>query len=186
MDLRHPEYVHNKLVGFGNVIPPANIKSYTYNDTAVGLSFDYHSNQLMQKINGNVKITHNFHEFIYPTFTWSKVSFDNKHLVIAVNLLPLSEQKTRWYITICHNYYKSVTGKKFIKFLANTILNQDREQMRNQYPENELKKKVLFNYIFKDEDAILQVKKMFEKYNYPDAKVCIDMYNDYMSERKHK
>lgn len=179
MDLRHPEYVHNKLVGFGNVIPPANIESYTYNDSSVGLSFDYYSNPLMQKINNNVKITHNFHQFIYPTFSWSKVSFDKKHLVIGVNLLPLSPQKTRWYVTICHNYYRSNMGKQFIQLLANTILTQDHEQMKNQYPENELKKKILFNYVFNDEDAILQLKKMFEKYHYPDSKDCIDMYSDY-------
>lgn len=179
MDLRHPEYVHNKIVGFGNVIPPTNIKSYKYNDSSVGLSFDYYSNQLMQKINNNIKITHNFHKFLYPSFSWSKVSFDNKHLIIGVNLLPLSEQKTRWYITICHNYYKSKPGKHFIKFLANTILSQDYEQMKNQYPENDLKKKILFNYEFNDEDAILQIKKMFEKYNYPDVRACVEMYNDY-------
>jgi phenylpropionate dioxygenase-like ring-hydroxylating dioxygenase large terminal subunit len=179
IDLRHPEYVHNKIVGFGNAIPPTNIKSYTYNDSAVGVTFDYYSNQLMQKINNNVKITHNLHKFIYPTFSWSKVSFQDKDLIIGVNFLPLSEHKTRWYVTICHNYYKSITGKHFVQFLANTILSQDYEQMKNQYPENELKKKVLFNYVFKDEEAILQIKQMFEQYRYPDTKDCIDMYSDY-------
>ena len=179
IDLRHPEYVHNKVVGFGNAVTPSNIKTYQFYDSSIGLSFDYYSNKLMQLLNNNVKVTHNFHKFMYPSFSWSKVSFDDNNLVIGVNLLPLSETKTRWYITICHNYYTSDIGKHFIKFLANTILKQDYEQMKNQSPENVLKKQIIFNYTFKDEDVILEIKKLFEKYHYPDVKDCIDMYNDY-------
>lgn len=177
MDLRHPEYVHNKILGFGNSIPPSNIKSHKYDDTCeIGLSFDYHSKLLLQKINDNVKITHNFHKFMYPTFSWSKVSIGDKNLVIGVNFLPLSQSKTRWYITLCHNYYKSTNGKQFMQFLATAILNQDRDQMKNQAAENDLKKQILFNHVFKDEEAILEIRNMFEKYQYPTTKDCIDMY----------
>ena len=149
MDLRHPEYVHN--VGFGNSIPPTNIKQYKYKDR-LGLSFNYQSNPIMKKINDNNLVTNNFHMYIYPTFTWSRVSFKNKHLIIAVNFLPLKNKKTRWFVTICHNYYKSIFGKNVIIGLANLILSQDYFQMKNQYPENKLKSAVLFNHIFKDEE----------------------------------
>ena len=69
MDLRHPEYVHNKLFGFGSIIPPQNVKYYKYIDNnSVGLSFDYSSNDRMKMLNDNVKKTTNFHMFVYPSF----------------------------------------------------------------------------------------------------------------------
>jgi phenylpropionate dioxygenase-like ring-hydroxylating dioxygenase large terminal subunit len=181
MDLRHPEYVHNKLLGFGNTIPPQNIKYYDYPDKSmVGLSFDYSSNPMMRKLNDNVKHTHNFHMFRYPTFSWSRVSFENKHLIIGVNLLPLENKKTRWYITLCHNYYTTNIGQKFMQFLATTILNQDYDQMKNQCYENKLKRQMLFNHIFKDEEVITQLHLLFkEHYEFPDIDSVYDLYKDY-------
>jgi len=180
MDVRHPEYVHNKFVGFGNSIPPKNIKYYKFHDRSrVGLSFDYISNKVMQTINDNVKVTHNFHMFVYPTFSWSRVTFDKKHLIIGVNLLPLGNKKTRWYITLCHNYYTSSIGKSFVKFLATTILNQDYEQMKNQCYENKLKKQILFNYVFKDEEVLLHLHDIFKGYYYPNIDCAFDLYQDY-------
>jgi phenylpropionate dioxygenase-like ring-hydroxylating dioxygenase large terminal subunit len=181
MDLRHPEYVHNKIVGFGNTLPPQNIKHFYYNDNKLGLSFDYVSNDLMRKINQNINKTNNFHMFVYPTFTWSKVSFDKNNLIIGVNLLPIGENKTRWFITICHNYHTSGLGKEFMKMLAVTILNQDFYQMSNQYDENKLKKEVIFTHTFKDEEAILSLKNMFDNYNYPNLEECVDLYKYYKS-----
>jgi hypothetical protein len=113
--------------------------------------------------------------FVYPTFSWSRVSFDNKHLIIGVNLLPLSPKKTRWMITICHNYYKSHWGKEFIKMLALTILTQDYYQMNNQYEENELKKNMIFKKVFPNEEVILWLYEMFQNYSYPDIKQCIEI-----------
>lgn len=176
MDLRHPEYVHKG--GFGSTIPPTNIKQYKYKDR-VGLSFDYISNPIVKTMNDDVRSTHNFHMFVYPTFTWSRVSFKNKHLIIAVNLLPLKNKKTRWFVTICHNYYKTPFQKNIMKGLATFILSQDYFQMKNQYTENKLKAAVLFNHIFKDEDVILWLRSQFNEYKYPDVDVCLDLYNDY-------
>jgi phenylpropionate dioxygenase-like ring-hydroxylating dioxygenase large terminal subunit len=179
MDLRHPEFVHNKLVGFGNSLPPESIKTHYYPQAdRVGLSFDYLSNPVMRSMNDNVKITKNFHMFIYPTFSWSKVTFNDKNLIIGVNLLPLSTKKTRWYITICHNYYTSIAGKEFMKLLASVILGQDFDQMRNQHREDELKKAMLFDYKFADEDVIMELREMFKHYKYPTVKECVDLYND--------
>jgi hypothetical protein len=123
--------------------------------------------------------------FVYPTFTWSRVSFNDKHLIIAVNLLPLENKKTRWFVTICHNYYKSPIQKNVMKGLATFILSQDYFQMKNQYPENKLKAAVLFNHIFKDEDVILWLREEFRDYKFPDVNTCLDLFTEYNSNRKH-
>ena len=183
MDLRHPEYVHKG--GFGSTIPPTNIKQYKFKDR-IGLAFDYQSNAMMKSINDNKRTTRNFHMFVYPTFTWSRVSFNNKHLVIAVNLLPLENKKTRWFVTICHNYYKSPIQKNVMKGLATFILSQDYFQMKNQYPENKLKAAVLFNHIFKDEDVILWLREDFRGYKFPDVNTCLDLFTEYNANRTSK
>jgi len=180
MDLRHPEYVHGGFFGFGNNIPPKNIKHYKYSDEKVGLSFDYISKQNIQQLNSNSQFTNNFHMYEYPSFTWSKVTFDrNKHLIIGVNFLPLEEKKTRWYVTVCNNYFTSNIQNEFLKMLAYVILTQDLKQMKNQYKEDLLKEEMLFSYIFKDEEIMLWLKKMFDSYNYPNMLNCVEMYRDY-------
>lgn len=183
MDLRHPEYVHNALFGFGNSIPPENIKYYKYHnkDQRVGMSFDYASNELMKTINNNTKKTKNFHMYVYPSFSWSKVSFQNNDLIIGVNLLPIEKKKTRWYITLCHNYYKSEIGKQLMKKMACIILSQDYYQMKNQYKDDKLKEAILFTHIFKDEEPILELKRMFQDYQYPDIDTCVDFYKQNFS-----
>ena len=179
MDLRHPEYVHNKILGFGNTIPPLNIKYHKYPDR-VGLSFDYNSNELIQKITKNTKITNNFHMFVFPTFSWSRVVFDeNKHLIIGINLLPIGPKKTRWYITVCTNYYKSVFEQQFVRSMANTILGQDFVQMKNQHPDDALKKEILFNYIFENEEVITHLKNIMKDYKYFDIDECANLYKQY-------
>jgi nitrite reductase/ring-hydroxylating ferredoxin subunit len=182
MDLRHPEYVHKGA--FGSIIPPVNIKQYKYKDR-IGLAFDYQSNPIMKKLNENTRTTHNFHMYLYPSFTWSRVSFNDKHLIIAVNLLPLKNKKTRWFVTICHNYYKTPFQQNILKGLAGLILSQDYLQMKNQYPENKLKSAVLFNHIFKDEEVILWLRSQFSEYKFPDIDVCLDLYNDHKNTREN-
>jgi len=180
MDLLHPEYVHNKIVGFGNKIAPSNIINYNINNETLGLSFDYRSNKLMQTINDNSVETKNFHMFHYPCFSWSKVSFNkNKHLIIGVNLLPLESGKTRWYITICHDYFISFLQEKMIKLMAITILNQDYIQMKNQYYDNQLKSEIIFNFLFENEKSILYLKEMMKDYQYPNINLITDLYKSH-------
>jgi len=173
MDLRHPEYVHTGA--FGSSIPPTNIKHYKFKDR-IGISFDYAQNPIMKILNDNQILSNNFHMFLYPSFTWSRVSFNNKNLIIAVNFLPLENKKTRWYVTICHNYYKSPMQKNIMKGFAAYILSQDYLQMKNQYPENKLKSAVLFNHTFKDEDIMLWLSTEFKDYKFPDINVCMDLF----------
>jgi nitrite reductase/ring-hydroxylating ferredoxin subunit len=192
MDLRHPEFVH--FLGFGNSIPPENIRHYFYPSFSspalspfgmpetdrVGLSFDYISSKIMKQIHNDMKVTKNFHMYQYPSFSWSRVSFQDKHLFIGVNLLPLEKNKTRWYITIRHNYYTSDFGKQFIKMLAMTILSQDHRQMRFQSDENELKQRMLLEYVFPEEALIVFMSKnWFSTYRYPDMIDCVQLYSSH-------
>ena len=179
MDLRHPEYVHR--MGFGSPIPATNIKNYLYPSRKgyadrVGLSFDYQSNPVMQQINQNFEPTHNFHMFVYPTFSWSRVTFQDKYLIVALNLLPLSPNKTRWYVTLIHNYSKTKVQKQVMKLLALTIMKQDFVQMRMQHPESALKRARMFEQCFDDESVILRLYKMLEGYEYPSADICAKAY----------
>ena len=183
MDLRHPEYVHK--VGFGSTLLPTNITQYKFKDR-IGVAFEYQSNSIMKTLNDNMQITHNFHMYIYPTFTWSRVSFGDKHLIIAVNLLPLENKKTRWFVTICHNYYTSHVQQNIMKGMAMFILSQDYFQMKNQYPENKLKAAVLFNHIFKDEDIILWLRDEFRDYKFPDTNTCLDLFTEYNANRQNR
>jgi hypothetical protein len=48
--------------------------------------------------------------------------------------------------------------------------------MKNQYTDNDLKKEILFTKIFKDEEPILELKRMFETYKYPDIDACVELY----------
>jgi phenylpropionate dioxygenase-like ring-hydroxylating dioxygenase large terminal subunit len=183
MDLYHPEYVHNSVFGFGNSIPPDNIKSHNYiNNLIHGLSFEYHSNKLMNVVNKNMTVSNNFHMYLYPSFTWSKVSFDNnkKHLIIGVNFLPIKNNKTRWYVSIYHNYMNANSFQiEFVKNMARTILFQDFQQMRLQAPENVLKKSIMFNHIFDTDTISPKMRKTFSNYKYPDIDDCTVLYNDY-------
>lgn len=181
VDVRHPEFVHN--MGFGSSVPPTDIRQYNYKDR-VGLAFKYESNAMMRRINSGVQSTQNFHMFVYPSFTWSRVSFDNKHLIVAVNFLPLERNKTRWFVTLCHNYYQSNIQQNFMKMLAATILSQDYVQMRTQAPDDELKRSVLFDHVFKDEEVILWLYKMFGDYAYPDTKACATLYGSHRENNK--
>jgi len=182
MDIRHPEYIHNKILGFGSNNPPTNLKEYYYNNESIGLQFDYESNDRMKLINKNIKLTHNLHTYLYPSFSWSIVSFNYNNLIIGVNFLPLAKKKTRWFVTICHNYYKSQIGKNIIKNLANLILNQDSVQMKNQCEDNILKKNMLFEHTFEDEETLLRLNDMLKDYKYYDINDCHNIYTTYKNQ----
>ena len=67
--------------------------------------------------------------------------------------------------------------------LALVILSQDYVQMKNQHKENNLKKYILFDYIFKNEETIIRLNDMFKDYNYPDDEACLEIYKDYKNNK---
>lgn len=164
MDLRHPEFVHNNLFGFGTSIPATNI-IHKFNSDSIELEFDYFSRSSELK---SELFTKNKHFFTYPSSTWSIVNFlKSKNLVVGVHFQPLKENKTRWYVTFLHNYKRSHIGKELIKIMGKAILFQDSLQMKNQSPENKLKDLLFLNSTFGDEDTIIEMRNYFKNYRYP-------------------
>jgi nitrite reductase/ring-hydroxylating ferredoxin subunit len=183
MDLIHPEYVHSNLFGFGNSVPPLDIRKHLYpgNKNMVGLSFNYVSRSLAAR---GSNFTENFNMFYYPNFGWSKVRIPQSdcHLIIGVNFLPLEPKRTRWTVTIVHDYYKTPLKKMLMRFMTACILFQDYTQIIHQYEENEMKRLALFNFMFKNEPAVLHLKDMFRKdFVYPTIEESAKLYRHYLN-----
>jgi phenylpropionate dioxygenase-like ring-hydroxylating dioxygenase large terminal subunit len=181
MDINHPAYVHNNIFGFGSNIPPTDIKiiDYPKNKDKLGLSFNYKSNSNLVHLKRELKQSKNFHIYEYPYTTWSRVSLpNNEHLFVNVNMLPLSPNKTRWLVTLKHNYWnKSPLEKNLMAFAAECILSQDKEQLSKQAPESMLKRTIMYRENFANEEHFDKIKTMFSKYIYPDHKQVLDLYN---------
>lgn len=177
MDLLHPEFVHNNAFGFGNSIPPKNIQNYAWNKNGlshIGMSFDYYSNSFVTR---GISHTQNYHQYVYPSFTWSRVSFLKNHLFIGVHFLPTETRKTKWFITLRHNFYKNPIEKPLLKMMATSILTQDYFQMINQSEESEMKKAILFSKTFDNETPVLRLHKLFtENYKFPDLQDSLELY----------
>lgn len=142
MDVNHPEFIHNNLLGFGNNNNPvSNLKLIKYPDNKkLGLSFNYKSNTNFKYVKEDLKKSNNFHIYEYPFTSWSRVSINNKeNLYININFLPLSKDKTRMFITLNHNYWKSDAEMKLMELAGRVILNQDQNQLKYQANDSKLK-----------------------------------------------
>ena len=182
MDILHPAHVHNGIFGFGNDNPPRNIQTFEYKKNEMfGLSFEYMSSGMVQKINMNTDSTQNFNMFESLLFTWSRATFNkNRNLFIGINLQPIKKNKTRWFITILHNYMtNNYIEEQFMKSMAITILMQDQQQMKELYTENILKQNIIFNHEFENEKSVKKILKIFENITYPDLNDCIELYKNY-------
>lgn len=179
MDLHHPEFVHNSLLGFGSSVPPSNIETHLFEEDPyrVGLSFDYVSGGVTSAAM-QTKRTRNYHEFHYPTFTWSRVAFDGANneenrLIVAVHFLPVGPKKTKWFVSVAQNYLKAPWHTPLVRAMALSILNQDHAQMQKQVQENGLKQDWMFLRTFSDEEVLMKMRPWFEvEYKYPDIEEC--------------
>lgn len=178
MDLNHPAFVHNNMFGFGSNVPPENIETYKYNDDKIGLAFTYKSNSNLAHLKNGLKKSKNFHIYEYPYTSWSRVSLPNgEHLIVNVNLLPIGPNKTRWFVTLKYNYWNKYPYEKLLmEFAARCILFQDQLQLSKQSMENALKRMVVYQEIFDNEEHIEDLKKMFKKYQYPDNIHVMKLY----------
>lgn len=172
MDVNHPAFVHNNLLGFGSNVPPTNLQTIRYNDQKLGLTFQYKSNSNIVHLKRELKTSNNYHVYEYPYTTWSRVSLSKngkkEHLFVCVNMLPMEADKTRWMVTLKHNFWnKSEFEKKLMQFAANCILFQDQQQMARQAPDNFLKHLVMHNVVLENEEHIKDFKQMFRRYKYP-------------------
>ena len=168
MDLNHPEFVHNGITGFGSSELPHRFKTHIYPKNRIGIEFDYIAKQNIKTVTGTItNITKNFNQFIYPSTTWSKVSSNNNRIIIGVSMTPIKINKTRWYVTIKHNYMNDVFGENLVKIMTMMILNQDKEQFKRQIKNNVLKEYMTLKKVLKHDEPILHMRNMFKQYKYP-------------------
>lgn len=189
MDVRHPEFVHNRDgFGFGSSVPPSDMRCFCPSEDSVAMMFGYKSKRVVRTIGGDGageesggRSTENYHVFEYPAFTWSRVSFERKnHIIIAVHFCPIAPNKTKWYVTLCHNYKTGKIEHELVKLYANIILSQDKKQMENQSPETALKRELLFQHKFSDEEVIFWLRDLFlaRGYKYPDENAAAELFRD--------
>ena len=173
MDINHAEYIHNGIFGFGSKIP---IKNYTHinnNNQIIGASFEHHIKKNIKLLNKNFKVgddlyTKNYHEFIYPSTTWSVVQQGNiNKLVVGVSMTPISTTKTKWIITLKHNYMKDIFSTELLKFATKQIIGQDKKQFKRQVKNKLLKDNFTFKRDLSYENHMNEMYKLFKNYNYP-------------------
>ena len=179
MDLNHPAFVHNNAFGFGSNIPPLDIRTIKYkNENKLGLSFSYKSNSNLVHLKKELQQSNNFHVYEFPYFTWSRVSLPtNEHLYVNVNMLPISENKTRWLVTLKHNFWTTPFQKYLMSFTAWCILLQDQLQLSKQAKNDAIKQSVMYQTLFDNEEHIHDITNMLKKYKYADKTSVLNLYN---------
>ena len=182
MDINHAQHIHSGIFGFGSDIPVKNYKHIKKAENIIGTSFDHYAKDNIKLMNKNVSLgteafTSNYHEYIYPSTTWSVVSHDEyKKLVIGVSMTPSDTYKTRWYVTIRSNYMKEGINKNILNLAARMILSQDKKQFERQSKNTLLRDSFILTNMLNNEDHILDMKKIFKNYKYPKLKDFIDYH----------
>lgn len=177
MDINHPAFVHNNVLGFGSDVPPQNISMIKYPDkNKVGLTFSYTS-QSKLNLAKKYNIAKSFHIYDYPYNTWSSVLLPTKEFhILNVNLLPLAPNKTRWLVTLKHNFWnKDEVQKHLMKFSAHCILNQDKYQLDRQAPESPLKRAMMYQVKLANDEYLGDIRALFKTYKYPDEKSALEL-----------
>ena len=182
MDINHAQHIHSGIFGFGSDIPVKNYKHIKKAENIIGTSFDHYLKGNIKLMNKNVSLgteafASNYHEYIYPSTTWSVVSHDEyKKLVIGFSMTPVDTYKTKWYVTIRSNYMKEGINKNILNLAARMILSQDKKQFERQSKNTLLRDSFILTNMLNNEDHILDMKKIFKNYEYPKLKDFIDYH----------
>jgi len=183
MDINHAEHIHSGVFGFGSDIPIKNYKHIKRNNNVIGTSFDHFSKENIKLINKNISsggidtFTSNYHEYIYPSTTWSVVNHGHKKkLIIGVSMTPIEKYKTRWFVTIRSNYMKDSINKNILSLAARMILSQDKKQFDRQSKNTLLRDNFILTNMLNYEDHIEDMKDIFTNYQYPKLEDFIDDY----------
>lgn len=175
IDLSHPEFVHS--AGFGSSEAPTEFDSFTFNNKktdykSVGIFFKYHMKNNIKLLNMELKhnSSKNFNMFTYPSTAWSLVSLGSQKMVVGVSMLPIEKDKTRWFVTVRHNYMKNFLSKELIKHMTYYILNQDEQQFKKQAKQSDLKEAYCFKKTLVYDEPIMKLRDMFKSYKYPNIK----------------
>jgi hypothetical protein len=182
IDLNNHKFTHNGIFGFGtsNMIIK-NVNTFKYEDR-VGIYFKYIAKKTIKLFQKYEQETDNQNVFVYPSSGWYKVTTNSVNkLIVGFNFLPISQNKTRLFITILKNHYKATSFEKEIfTFLTKQILNQNK--MKN----NQLKKSLIFKKYLQNDDAIWLVKENMKQYKYPNIDECVKLYDYHFNKRNIK
>ena len=126
-------------------------------DNMIGIKFKYN--------NFNI-----YYKFIYPYTAYYFININKNKFIVTINLLPLNYNKTRWFINIRHNNYKSF----IINLITKIILNENEKKLLNIS-----KQSIIKNYISYNFDTsykfIYNIKQKYMKYLFPDN-FCIENF----------
>jgi hypothetical protein len=128
-------------------------------------------------INDMQKIT-NYQIFQYPHSVSAIFAFKEKdRIAINANMLPLGPNKSRVFLTIKHNFWKSYFGKLKLEGIVRYFIRNNQIQMSNQYDDNMLKKTALLQKTFNNDNHLKHLQRMFKEYEYPDMISTMRLYN---------
>ncbi len=176
LDINHFAHIHGNI--FGKNMPLMNYKYKKYNDNKLSIQYKYDTNRNMELIKKGLENFQNFQVFQYPHTSTAIISLNkNEKLIININMLPLAPNKTRWIITLKHNFWKSFFAKTKIDLTMKFILHQDKEQMARQASDTMLKKSVVYKRILGNEEHFRELTRMFRDYEYPDMISTMRLYN---------
>ena len=82
-------------------------------------------------------------------------------------MTPISTAKTKWIITLKHNYMKDIFSTELLKFATKQIIGQDKKQFKRQVKNKLLKDNFTFKRDLSYENHMNEMYKLFKNYKYP-------------------
>lgn len=118
-----------------------------------------------------------YYVFEYPYTSYYYIFYNNQKIIININLLPLSNNKTKWLINIKYNNYKSYIIKSLINLISNFYLNYNEKKLFNVSQQLFIKKFITYNFNNDNNLNIYNkyINDIYQKYNnylFPDE-FCI-------------
>ena len=87
-------------------------------------------------------------------------------MIVGVSMLPLEVQKTRWFITVRHNYMNDYFGENLVKLSTNMILNQDKKQFMRQIKNENMKEYCTLKKVLLHDEPIILMRDIYKKNEY--------------------
>jgi hypothetical protein len=142
---------------------------------------------MLTNLNKNIKLSEDFLYYKYPSTVWLKSSvnyreknrLDYDNIFLNINLLPVSTNKTKWYITVTfNNLQKSSIRKDIIQKSVYNMLMKQFELLSNQSNNILLKQYMMTHRKHIINDNINQdFEYLLKRYKYPDVQLVLNLYN---------
>jgi nitrite reductase/ring-hydroxylating ferredoxin subunit len=175
---------YNKPIGYNLNLQPSNVNNYRINFNNVGILFDYN---MLTNLKKSIKLSENFLYYKYPSTVWLKSSVNYReknrleydNIFVNINLLPVSINKTKWYITVTfNNLQKSSIRKDVIQKSVYNMLMKQFELLSNQSNNILLKQYMMTHRKYIINDNINQdFEYLLKRYKYPDIQLVLNLYN---------